>query len=81
MADDNIVAVCEKIAKVHLGIDTLRPQDKDSLDFHSLSVWSIQSALVAAYVAGQLDEREAFSRMSIGQFTRWRDGSNDRGEY
>jgi len=36
-----------------LGIDTLEARHSDSLDFHSLSVWAIEAALLAAYEAGR----------------------------
>ncbi|UJB19266.1 MULTISPECIES: DUF6900 domain-containing protein [Lysobacter] len=40
------------IAQQHLGVDTLKAQGSDSLDFHSVGVWGIQAALTAAYLAG-----------------------------
>ena len=43
----------EKIAKEHLGIETLKTQMSDSLDFHEVSVWSLKEALVAAYELGR----------------------------
>lgn len=42
----------EKIALDHLFIDTLETRKSDSLDFHEVSVWGVQSALEAAYRAG-----------------------------
>lgn len=42
----------EKIALDHLFIDTLETRNRDSLDFHDVSVWAVKSALQAAYRAG-----------------------------
>jgi len=41
------------IAQKYLFIDTLETQNSDRLDFHNVSVWGIESALLAAYKAGQ----------------------------
>ena len=41
------------IARKHLGIDTLKRQNSDHLDFHDCAVWSIQDALRAAFEAGK----------------------------
>lgn len=41
------------IALKHLDIETLKTRYMDSLDFHDISVWSLKSALEAAYEAGQ----------------------------
>ena len=43
----------EEIANDILGIDTLRTQSNDSLDFHEVSVWSLKAALEAAYRLGR----------------------------
>jgi hypothetical protein len=45
--------VLETIAKKFLRIDTLQAQNSDLMDFHDLAVWSIESALRAAYESGQ----------------------------
>ncbi len=42
-----------QIAKAHLRIETLVSRNRDSLDFHEVSVWSVRSALEAAYEAGR----------------------------
>lgn len=42
-----------RIALDHLFIETLETRNSDRLDFHDVSVWAVQSALVAAYQAGQ----------------------------
>ena len=47
----------EKIAKAHLSIDTLKPQNSDRLDFHEVSVWGIAEALEAAYLLGRKHEQ------------------------
>ena len=41
-----------RIALDHLFIETLQTRNSDRLDFHDVSVWAVQSALVAAYQAG-----------------------------
>ncbi len=41
-----------QIALDHLFIETLQTRNSDSLDFHDVSVWAVQSALMAAYQAG-----------------------------
>ena len=41
------------IAQQHLGIETLEKRNRDSLDFHDVSVWGVKAALEAAYAAGQ----------------------------
>lgn len=40
------------IAQQHLDVTTLETRGNDSLDFHSVSVWVIDAALTAAYLAG-----------------------------
>lgn len=42
----------EQIASQHLHINTLTTQHSDRQDFHDVAVWSIKSALEAAYAAG-----------------------------
>ncbi len=42
-----------KIAQITFHIDTLNTRKKDSLDFHSVSVWEIKTALEAAYRLGR----------------------------
>lgn len=39
----------------HLGIDTLETQDSDDLDFHEVSVVSLEAALKYAYECGLRD--------------------------
>jgi len=47
----------EHIARQHLSIETLQTQRSDQLDFHDVSVWSVKSALQAAFEAGKQAER------------------------
>ncbi len=42
-----------RIAKEHLGIETLETRNRDRLDFHDLAVANIKKALKEAYEAGQ----------------------------
>lgn len=46
-------ALFERIARDHMGIDTLVTRARDANDFHDVAVWSIRNALEAAYLAGQ----------------------------
>ena len=41
------------IAREEMGVATLEPRNRDSLDFHDLSVRSIRAALERAYDAGR----------------------------
>ena len=45
-------ASIDRIAHEILGLETLEKRNRDSLDFHDLSVWQIKKALEAAYLAG-----------------------------
>jgi hypothetical protein len=47
--------VVARIAKTYLEIDTLKVQNRDSLDFHDVGVASLEAALIAAFEAGQQD--------------------------
>ncbi|MEI7605768.1 MAG: hypothetical protein WCJ64_00145 [Rhodospirillaceae bacterium] len=51
-------AITEIAGKV-LGLETLATQNRDSLDFHDLSVWQIKKALEAAFQAGAEAARRA----------------------
>jgi hypothetical protein len=42
-----------EIAKKYFNVETLETRNRDSLDFHDVSVSSIKAALEAAYKAGQ----------------------------
>lgn len=46
------------IAREKLSIDTLEIRRSDSLDFHSVAVWSVRSALEAAFAAGAEHARQ-----------------------
>ena len=52
LSADEIELLLESIALDHLFIETLVTQHSDRLDFHDVSVWAVQSALMAAYQAG-----------------------------
>ncbi|PIT76670.1 hypothetical protein [Limnohabitans sp. JirII-31] len=45
-------SLLEQIALKHFFVQTLQTQNRDSLDFHDVSVWAIESALKAAFEAG-----------------------------
>jgi hypothetical protein len=44
--------VVEAIAKEILGLETLETRNSDSLDFSDQAVWTLRTALEAAYIAG-----------------------------
>lgn len=46
-----------KIAKTHMGRDTLTPQNWDSADFFETNVWDVKAALEAAYEAGRKESK------------------------
>lgn len=56
-------AAISAVAKDVLGIKTLEAQNRDSLDFHDLSVASIYAALAAAYEAGFRDAADVSTPM------------------
>lgn len=47
--------VLTQIAHQHLGIETLEPRNRDSLDFRDVGVVGVQRALDAAYRVGQAE--------------------------
>ena len=49
--------IISEIATRILGLETLEARNRDSLDFHDLSVWSIKEALEAAFEAGLAAQR------------------------
>ncbi|ABK45316.1 conserved hypothetical protein [Magnetococcus marinus MC-1] len=50
--NDPEAGIFSRIALDYLFIDTLETRKSDSLDFHNVSVWGVQSALEAAFQAG-----------------------------
>ena len=46
------MALLTKIAKRHLGLDTLVTRNSDRLDFHDLGTANVVDALHAAFLAG-----------------------------
>lgn len=53
--------VLQRIAREILDIETLDTRNADSLDFHTVSVWSLRQALIAAHTAGIAAANEARS--------------------
>ena len=53
VAQKKLKSEFEKIANKRLGISTLESQYSDSLDFHEVSVWGIEAALMDAYNLGR----------------------------
>jgi hypothetical protein len=47
----------ERIAREVLMVETLERRHRDGLDFHDLAVWTLRSALEAAYEAGKRASR------------------------
>lgn len=58
--------IFSKIAKKHLGIETLEVRKSDRLDFHDVAVWGIKDALEDAFTAGQLTATKAYEKMMRG---------------
>ena len=56
-AEQKIKALFAKIALDHCFVETLEARNSDSLDFHDVSVWGLQSSLQAAYEAGMQASR------------------------
>lgn len=42
-----------EIARDTLNVPTLRTRGRDALDFHEVSIWQIETALLTAYEAGR----------------------------
>ncbi len=57
--------IFEDIAKRVLGVRTLKPEGRDSHDFHDLHVSLIKQALEAAYTRGKVDARMEASRVVV----------------
>ena len=55
MNSKRINQLMTQIAQQHLRLETLETRHSDSLDFHDLAVWKIESALRAAFEAGRED--------------------------
>ena len=52
MKEIEINELALSVAKEHLDIETLEERKSDSLDFHALSVWALESALKDAIRTG-----------------------------
>ena len=50
---NNPIIILNTIAQEHLNIETLETRNSDSLDFHEVSVWGVEQALLAAFEAGK----------------------------
>jgi hypothetical protein len=44
--------IIREIAARVLDIETLKPGNQDSLDFHEIAIWNLKKALEEAYEAG-----------------------------
>ena len=53
------------IARDHLHVPTLEARKSDSLDFHTVAVWSIREALDAAFAAGADSVRKGVASIDI----------------
>ena len=54
---NRITTLLTDIARRHLLVETLVTRQSDSLDFHTVSVWGMESALKEAYHQGLRDAR------------------------
>lgn len=57
---NNLDKLFEQIALEHMRIESLETQNRDRYDFHDVAVWSIKSALQAAYDAGVAAAKGSF---------------------
>lgn len=60
-----MACIFEDIAKRVLGVRTLKPEGRDSHDFHDLHVTLIKQALEAAYTRGKVDARMEASKAAL----------------
>ena len=63
-------SLLEQIALKHLFVETLQTQNRDSLDFHDVSVWAIESALKAAFEAGVQAGLQAGQKAALKEKTK-----------
>jgi hypothetical protein len=50
--DSEMRALLTQIAKTHFFMETLETRNSDGLDFKEVAVWSVKTALEAAFQAG-----------------------------
>jgi hypothetical protein len=74
MTDKTTKNLFTKIAREHLMIETLETRNRDSLDFHDVSVRGVERALRAAYDAGRAAERDAAKRKAKRATTPFKPG-------
>ena len=55
---NRLTTLLTDIARRHLSVETLVTRKSDSLDFHTVSVWKIESALREAYHQGLRDSAD-----------------------
>jgi hypothetical protein len=58
MTDKAIEKLAAKVAKDTLGIPTLKTQNRDSLDFHDVSVVLLKKALIEMYNKGKNESKK-----------------------
>lgn len=63
-------AIIDKIARRHLGIETLAVRNSDSLDFYDVGVVGVSAALQAAFEAGQQAAAQAKSATAAGNYAQ-----------
>lgn len=57
----------ERIAIEVCGFETLETRKSDRLDFQEISVWMLEAALTAAYLAGMVDHNRLTDHQSKPQ--------------
>ena len=55
---NRLMTLLTEIARRHLSVETLVTRNSDSLDFHTVSVWGVESALREAYHQGLRDSAD-----------------------
>ena len=63
-------ATLDRIARRHLGIETLAVRNSDSLDFHDVGVAGVSAALQAAFEAGQQAAAQAKPATASGNYAQ-----------
>lgn len=63
-------ATIDKIARRHLGIETLAVRNSDALDFHDVGVAGVSAALQAAFEAGQQATAQAKPATAAGNYAQ-----------
>lgn len=56
----------ERIAKEYFHVETMETRRSDRLDFYDVAIWSIKSALTAAYMSGASARKDVAAQTASG---------------